>query len=355
MRATMGFRQRRCFLRWLVAMTGGIGLHGCGGSGDAPSAGEDLAGPLATPVCANDDTDRSVVRYRLTDLGALPGFPVSNGHALSALGHAMSQATGDDGVRAFLAIRGTMRDLGTLGRGFSEKAFLYSDSVMRRNGEFDSRNSVGYALNSRADVTGVAAFGPGLRHAFLVRSDGEAVDLGTLGGLQSAGYDVNDAGQIAGTSKIGETNAEHAFLYADGRMQDLGTLGGNASGGRAINVHGHVVGWADTDASRTHAFLYSGGLMKDIDVFDGPISEAHGINAADWVVGLAVFPGYTAPHGFVHDGTSLRDLNDLLIDGGRWEITEALDINDAGQIVGSARIGSGAAAHAVLLTPPRAC
>ena len=267
MRATMGFRQRRRFLRWLAAMTGGIGLHGCGGSGDAPSAGEDLAGPLATPVCANDDTDRSVVRYRLTDLGALPGFPVSNGHALNALGHAMSQATGDDGVRAFLAIRGTMRDLGTLGRGFSEKA----------------------------------------------------------------------------------------FLYADGRMQDLGTLGGNASGARAINVHGHVVGWADTDASRTHAFLYSGGLMKDIDVFDGPISEAHGINAADWVVGLAVFPGYTAPHGFVHDGTSLRDLNDLLIDGGRWEITEALDINDAGQIVGSARIGGGAAAHAVLLTPPRAC
>ena len=264
MRATMGFRQRRRFLRWLAAMTGGIGLHGCGGSGDAPSAGEDLAGPLATPVCTNDDADRSVVRYRLTDLGALPG-------------------------------------------------------------------------------------------AFLLRRGGEALDLGTLGGLQSAGYDVNDAGQIAGTSKIGETNAEHAFLYADGRMQDLGTLGGNASGARAINVHGHVVGWADTAAPRTHAFLYSGGLMKDIDVFDGPISEAYGINAADWVVGLAVFPGHTSPHGFVHDGTTLRNLNDLLIDGGRWEITEALDINDAGQIVGSARIRSGAVAHAVLLTPPRAC
>jgi probable HAF family extracellular repeat protein len=306
MRATMGFRQRRRFLRWLAAMTGGIGLHGCGGSGDAPSAGEDLAGPLATPVCAHDDADRSVVRYSLTDLGALG---------------------------AFLAIRGTMRDLGTLGR-----------------------NRVGYAFNSRADVTGVAEFGPALRHAFLLRrSDGEALDLGTLGGLQSVGYDINDAGQIAGTSEIGETNAEHAFLYADGRMQDLGTLGGNASGGRAINVHGHVVGWAETGASRTHAFLYSGGLMKDIDVFDGPVSEAHGINAADWVVGLAVFPGHTARHGFVHDGTTLRDLNDLLIDGGRWEITEALDIDDAGQIVGSARPGSGAAAHAVLLTPPRAC
>jgi len=252
MRATMGFRQRRRFLRWLAAMAGGIGLHGCGGSGDAPSAGEDRAGPLAGPVCASDDADRSVVRYRLTDLG-------------------------------------------------------------------------------------------------------DALDRGTLGPLQSTGYAINDAGQIAGTSAIGETNAEHAFLYADGRMQDLGTLGGNASGGRAINVHGHVAGWADTGASRRHAFLYSGGLMKDLDVFDGPISEAHGINAADWVVGRAVFPGHTSPHGFVHDGTTLRDLNDLLIDGGRWEITEALDIDDAGQIVASARTGSGTVAHAVLLTPSRAC
>lgn len=244
MRETTGFRQRRRVLGWLAALTGGLGLHACGGGGDAPSAGEDRAAALATPDgdgCAGDDANRSVVRYRLTDLGATPGFPTSNGHALNARGHATDQA------------------------------------------------------------------------------------------------------------------AEHAFRYADGAMQDLGTLGGNASGGRAINVHGHVAGWADTSAPRTHAFLYSGGLMKDLDVFDGPFSEAHGINSSDWVVGRAVFPGHRDAHGFVHDGTTLRDLNDLTVDGGRWEVTEALDINDAGEIMASARTRGGTVAHSVLLTPLRGC
>lgn len=53
-------------------------------------------------------------------------------------------------------------------------------------------------------------------------------------------------------------------------------------------------------------------------------------------------------HAFVYDG-SLRNLNQLLPAGIGWELIEATDINDAGQIVGYGRFQG--RIRAFLLTP----
>jgi probable HAF family extracellular repeat protein len=55
-------------------------------------------------------------------------------------------------------------------------------------------------------------------------------------------------------------------------------------------------------------------------------------------------------HAFVHDGTAMRDLNDILdASGAGWLVQEARDIDDAGRIVANATHNG--VIHAVLLTP----
>jgi len=90
-------------------------------------------------------------------------------------------------------------------------------------------------------------------------------------------------------------------------ITDLGALiSGDYSRETGINNNGQVVGQSDTAAmGRTHAFLYSEG--------------------------------------------SLLDLNNLLTSGSGWTLTDARDINDLGQIVGTGFING--YDHAFLMTP----
>jgi probable HAF family extracellular repeat protein len=92
-------------------------------------------------------------------------------------------------------------------------------------------------------------------------------------------------------------------------MLDLGTLGGADSYGYAVNGHGHVVGLSYVPpevSNNSHAFLY------------------------------------TAASGMV-------DLNDLIDPLSGWELLDADDINDAGQMTGQGLIND--EYHAFLLTP----
>ena len=147
------------------------------------------------------------------------------------------------------------------------------------------------------------------------------IDLGVLGGgtlASSLAWGINDEGQVVGESTVDVTEGSttHAFLWQDldgdrvsdpGEMVDLGSLspGGN-SRAVAVNTWGQVVGCSDGPAG-DHAFLIN------------PILEATGNPV--W---------YTDGNG---DG-----LNDLMIDLGNvsWIAWEDLDINDAGEIVGTA-------------------
>ena len=97
-------------------------------------------------------------------------------------------------------------------------------------------------------------------------------------------------------------NAEASYT-----ITDLGTLGGTYSGATAINNNGQVVGFATTatGSADRRAFLYSGG--------------------------------------------NLLDLNNLLPSGSSWNLTDARDINDLGQIVGMGKING--QVHAYLMTP----
>jgi probable HAF family extracellular repeat protein len=154
-------------------------------------------------------------------------------------------------------------------------------------------------------------------------------DLGTPGGQQlSVPYGLNNSTQAAGYSDV------TGFRNTNGVMEALGPLpGGAISAAFAINQLGQVAGESqfDNGGGIRHAALWSNGSVIDVGTLPayGPYGIARGINSATQVVGYASPSlGSSLTRAFIWDSANgIRDLN-LAIG------TEALSINDSGQITG---------------------
>jgi probable HAF family extracellular repeat protein len=171
-------------------------------------------------------------------------------------------------------------------------------------------------------------------------------DLGSLGGTSSRAYGINDLGQVVGRSAPPTVITSHAFLYDNGVMSDLGTLGGNYAAAWAINDSGVIVGQSrasDIAYSPRQAFSYSNGVMaylgQGLDWNTWTESYAISVNSSGQVVGYrnyktSDFPLFPPPDtratGFIYSGESMT----MLSPPPGYNSTEALGINDSGQIVG---------------------
>jgi probable HAF family extracellular repeat protein len=175
--------------------------------------------------------------------------------------------------------------------------------------------------------------------------NGQLTDLGTLGD-NSKGFieasDINEKGQV-----VGFWSAIGAFLWQDGKMTDLGTL---KDGSVAVDINdtGQVVGNSKAETG-THAFLWQNGNITDLGALDNQdsYSIAYSINNGGTAVGSSsVSSGNRAVAWFNRE---ITDLNNLLPPNSAWELVEAQDINNKGQIVGWGKYNGQTKAY--LLTP----
>jgi probable HAF family extracellular repeat protein len=163
-------------------------------------------------------------------------------------------------------------------------------------------------------------------------ADNQFTLLGSLPGLPSAlANDINQAGTIVGFAFTNDFLSSRAFIWKSATgMQPLADLGGDASLAQAINTDGTAVGWAFDAAGTLHAVKWdASGSLTDLNP-SGAISEALDINDAGDIVGW-VFPnGGSASHAHLwrHDGVEI-DLQTL---GGPG--SQAFGINNASAIVG---------------------
>lgn len=173
-----------------------------------------------------------------------------------------------------------------------------------------------------------------LRSWVAVRWDanGHMTPLGSLPGLPSSlANGINDAGAIVGFAFTNDHLHTRAFVWREGTgMQALEDLGGDASLAQAINAAGTSVGWAYDASGILHAVSWnSAGQVTDLNP-PGAISEALGINNRGDIVGWVFGATASASHAWLwkHDGTQV-DLKTL---GGAG--SQAFAVNDALVVVG---------------------
>jgi probable HAF family extracellular repeat protein len=155
---------------------------------------------------------------------------------------------------------------------------------------------------------------------------------------------------LAVVGAVGVLTAGPALARTRYVVQDLGALPGDASSvGWAINARGDVVGWS-SGAAGTRAFVFTeaAGLKPLPGLPDRPRSVARDINDTGDVVGSANAGGVDLGHAVLWTAGTAQDLGTL----GTGGYSEAWGINNLGQVVGYSYTDGGSfPTHAFLYTP----
>ena len=316
-------------------------------------------------------------QYSYTDLGTL------GGDAASALGlNDVGQVVGWSTIpgcttsqglpcrHAFLWENGTLTDLDVL------------------HGDEDS---VARTINNAGTIVGTSErdviFGSGTFHG-AVWVGGNIAPLPDLGTGQSWANDVNEAGVISGYATDPGVLRDRVVTWSGGVIQNLGATEPHSyNRGYGINESGVLVGFAWDLFQPNDSILFDGaswftiggaGQFQNSEAFD--VSDAGvvvgkqafpsgGWHPAIWLTpggaatDLGLLPGFdlgeltgvnehghavgrcftdnspTVSHAVLYDGNQLIDLNDLLPAGVNAVLFEANEINEDGDIVGTAVVG----------------
>ncbi len=162
-------------------------------------------------------------------------------------------------------------------------------------------------------------------------------NFGTLGGSKNVAMALNNGGLAVGFSTLAGDTATHAVLWQGGAVTDLGTLGGLNSRAFDLNEDAVVVGESQTAGNvDTRAVRWAGGVATDLGALPGySSSRAVAINKAGLVVGYSVNAD-GRKRATLWDGGTAIDLNTRLpaaLASQGIVLSEAVDINDAGQIL----------------------
>jgi len=250
-------------------------------------------------------------------------------------------------TRGYVWQNGGMQDLGTLG-GPDGNAFFVNEG-----GQI---SGAAYTNSTPNQTTGVPTVDP------FLWQNGRMLDLGTLGGAFGTPDAMNNRGQVVGPSNLAGDQTFHPFLWDGHELLDLGTLGGDNGEALAISDAGEVVGKADLPDQTHDAFLWSGGVMTDLGSFPGyPCTRANHINGQRQIVGNTSDCEHALRAVLWEHGQPGVDLNELIPPDSPLLLTDAVEINDRGEIAG-AGVPAGCqpqdadtCGHAYLLIPNGDC
>ncbi|MFC1572160.1 T9SS type A sorting domain-containing protein [Candidatus Eisenbacteria bacterium] len=342
---------------------------------------------MTIPIQAQD--------YDLIDLGTLGGTR-SGANAISESGIiAGYAATASGEVHTVLWINGVIQDLGmppfgwgkavgvndagqvaVTGEGSpqSYRGFLWEEDTWTELGLLPGRNEcIPEEIDGHGRIVGTCLTLGQANSAAFIWDAGEMSDLGTLSGTARA-YGINQSGKVVGhcwANQQGGNGEQRAFLWENDVMAELRPLADRLnSHAFGLNDLGDVVGssWSPVGPyglSADRATLWRNGRAEIVDLGRTPgppvcsadpyytDNIALAINSHEQIVGHAqcIASGGSLAAFLWQDGV-MYNLNDLIPPGSGWDLIKALDINDAGEIVGlGIAPGGGSYIRAFLLVP----
>lgn len=249
------------------------------------------------------------VTYAVTNLGVTTGTDTSRGTAVNRNGHVAGFTERSGYIyHAFRWSNGVMTDLGTLG---------YTGT---------GSGSIANGINEAGVIVGDAATKSGAGRVF-IHDGSKMIDITRKNG--GRGFAINNLTQV-----VGDINA-HPYLWSSGTLTYLPGLS-SASGQatpRAINDAGLIAGTAQASDASSRGVLWQGGQIAELPGVPGQGASltGYGLNNTGVVVGSTRIAGSSLAQPAVWRGGAAELLPRLPL----AVAGAALDVNDAGQIVGT--------------------
>jgi probable HAF family extracellular repeat protein len=277
-----------------------------------PSSLNESAQVAGTIVDAIAGEERAAVWTddRVFELGTLGG-PYSSAASISDTGAVIGESwTGSNEgetneVHAFVWDTGGMHDLGLPGRG-----------------------SGANGINSAGVVVGYESDHLGIPHAMLWdRGVGQRLDHFERG--FSSAVDINELGEVVSIAyQSGAGGSAESYLWDEGTLARLGAF--QATG---LNRSGQIIGYVASPFPDINGVMWEDGAIRELGDSTTPCLPI-GINDRGQIVGSTLTPD-GVEHAMIWDSGIQRDLNAGMVQLAKgWELSRAVAINNAGQIVG---------------------
>ncbi len=231
--------------------------------------------------------------------------------------------------------------------------------------------SVPWHINDNGVIVGQAMITAGIfPRGFIWDQTNPAMQAGTDSYPGGANYGINNAGSIVGSGYFFGDPDDALLAMPDGRggyeYPLINPLGFWFSQARAINNNGMVIGHSGYNSTTAtwNACIFTGDEREPVQTLGTlPVldtSEGLDVNDSGMIVGYS-WDGTGSgidPRAWVWVDGTMYDLNELLVEGGEFEIlSRATGVNNNGDIVGWGRLLDGSVGAFLIegFAPPAEC